>query len=697
MNRQNTFLISALVLTFLVLIPTLWNDWTNLDDPMYVLDNLLVKDLSRTGIKRMFTTLQVNGSYNPIVLLSWALDYSFVGLNPMLYHMTNLIIHLLVVVLVYYLGLQLTNHTLIAFGISLLFGIHPMHVESVAWITSRKELLYTLFYFAGLLAYFQYLKKDSKYPSWYNLVCCFIFYLLSLLSKGSAVTFPLILWMLDYFTKRKETYRLILEKIPFIVLSIGFTYFSIKAQREGEALQFRAFYSVIDSLSVGFYGYLTYLIKAFIPYHLSAIHPYPTPSGTPSPWYFAASAIPVLTIAIYGLYKIKTARKFVFGFGFFFITLIPVIQVLSFAVSVTADRFTYLPYFGIFYIMVTGVVRLSEKYPAYQKIIKIVVICFVGILSGTTFSYAQTFKNSETLWSRVIKYYPDYFVSYVNRSEYRINQGQLRAALEDCNLAITLKPDYYLAYYNRAFIYQRLGEQEKALQDYTKTIQLNNELFEAYQNRGILYVKLNRLKEALQDFNKSIKLKPDDPMAYLNRALLYERESDYHKALKDANTGLSINNAIERLYLIRAKSLLGLGYKNKAIKDYTKAISLNGSMVKPFMERGNLLLDLGYLTEARLDFTKSLELDRSQVNAYINLGIILMNQSLFEEALFQFNQAQNYAPDNALIYLNRGILYKLTGDYKEALKDLDKSIQLDSLNNLAIKQKDEVTKLLKIL
>ncbi|MDY8135849.1 tetratricopeptide repeat protein [Aquimarina sp. 2201CG5-10] len=697
MSKPYNFLVLVLAITFLVLLPTLRNDWTNLDDPAYILDNPIIQDLSWNGIQKMFTTLQVNGSYNPIVLISWAIDYSFVGLAPSLYHTTNLLLHLIVVALVFFLALRLSKNNWVAFGTALLFGIHPMHVESVAWVTSRKELLYTLFYIGGLIAYHFYLEKNTRYSKLYYLVLSFILFLLSLFSKGSAITFPLILWAFDYLSKRKDITRLLIEKIPFILLSVVFTYLSIKAQDEGNALLYREFYSVFDSLSVGFFGYLTYLIKVLIPYNLSGLHPYPTPSGTPVPWYFSVAAIPVLAIAIYCFYKIKTTRNLVFGFGFFFITLIPVIQVLSFAVSVTADRFTYLPYFGLFYLLSLGVFGLINHKPKLKTTVKIVSFVFIITFGVTTFSYAQTWKNSETVWSRVIKYYPEYFISYINRSEYRINNGQLDKALQDCNKAIRLKKDYFLAYYNRGYIYQKKGDITKAIQDYTLSIAYNDQSFQAYQNRGILYAQLNQLDKALNDFDVSIAIKPKDPYAYLNRAFLFEKKGKYTEAISDATQVISINNKINRAYLLRGSSYQVLGQTNNALQDYTSAIKLNPKMVKAYTQRGSIYFNQKKIPEATDDFQKAIQVDRHNVDGHINLGVILMNQSLYDKALFHFNQAHRYDSTNYLVYFNRGIVYKLMENYTDALKDIDKCLELQPGNKIANDQRVQILKLIQAL
>ncbi len=690
MSKQNGFFASVLVLSFLVLLPTLMNGWTNLDDPIYIIENPMIKKLSWESIQLMFTTLQVNGSYNPIVLLSWAVDYSILGLDPRIFHFTNLLIHLTVVGLVYYLSFKLSKNIKIAFLTSLLFSIHPMHMEAIAWVTARKDLLYTLFYILGLIMYFNY--QDPKYNTsrWKYFILCILFYILSLLSKGSALTFPVVLLAMDYLNKRKDLKLLILEKIPLFILSIVFTIISIKAQKMGEALQFREFYSIIDSLSVGFYGYLVYLIKLIIPYQLCSLHPYPTPSGNPVPWYFTASAIPVLLLVTFCITKIKKNRVLVFGFGFFFITLIPVIQVLSFAISVTADRFTYLPYFGLFFIFSSGLVWVFENKPKFKKATILFTIVFFTFLSIKTISYSKTWKNSETVWTRVIEYYPDYFVSYVNRSAFLIKDNRLEEALEDCKLALKLKPDYYLAYYNKGYIYDRWGDNEKALLNYSEAITNKDDFFQAYQNRGILNSNLNRFEDALLDFTTSISIQPKNPFAYLNRATLLKNNQKFNEAIIDANTAISINDTISNVYFVRAICYRETGQINKSIEDFNKVIFQGSSTVNTYKERGILFFNNGDYNSALKDFNSSIKLNDNESLVYIYRSQIFINQSRFEDALYDLSRAEKMDPNNILIYLIRSSIYKDRGDFKTALNEIEKGLMLYPEDVNLINEKENI-------
>ena len=691
MNKKNVLLSSVLVLTFLILSSTLQNGWTNLDDPIYILENPLIKDLSWSGVVNMFTTFQVNGSYNPLVLLSWSVDYFFSELNPTTFHATNLILHIIVTSLVFYLTLLLSKNKWIAFGTSLLFGIHPMHVEAVAWVTARKDLLYTLFYIASLIAYYFYLQQNAG-NKWRYFVLCFSFFVLSLFSKGSAITLPLILWAIDYLTKRKGLKEILLEKIPFLVLSILFTIIAIKAQDLGEALQFREFYSVFDSLSVGFYGYFDYLIKLIAPYKLSALHPYPTPSGTPVPWYFTVAAIPVLAIAGYCFYKIRKARTLVFGFGFFFITLIPVIQVLSFAVSVTADRFTYLPYFGLFFLMSSGVFLMVKKKPQFKNATLILSIIFLTFLSIITFRYSKTWKNSETVWNKVLKFYPDYFVAYVNRAAYRINVGNYDEALKDCNKAISLKPNYHLAFYNRGYIYQELGNIEEAIKNYSQTIILKDDTSQAYQNRGILYVNLEKFEEAYNDFNSALKANPKDPIAYLNRASLLKDLKEYTKVIDDASAVISLDSTLLQAYYLRGISYAKENQNNKAILDLTKAIEDKSLSANALKERGYIYLRLKKDDEAINDFEASLNLDNNQLDLYLDKSELHIKRFEYDKALFSLERAERIDSKNNKIYYLRNIVYQQKGDTLTALKELERGMINQPQDSLLAEEKKNILK-----
>ncbi|WP_299441807.1 tetratricopeptide repeat protein [uncultured Aquimarina sp.] len=675
-KKSYIWLSACLIITFLFLSPNLANDFLNWDDPAYVIHNPLIKDLSVQGIKNIFTTKEVVSTYAPVVLLSWSIDYAISGLHPFTFHLINMILHLIVVILVFYLAFILSKRVEVAFITAVLFGIHPMHVETVSWISARKDILYTLFFIGGLIIYYFYTEKSAKYPKWYYFIGCLLVYLLSLLSKGTAVIFPLILFLFDYLKNRKDIKLLVLEKLPFLILSGIFLFVAIDAQASGGAMEDRNFVSFWDSLFVGFYGYLTYLVKSIIPFHLSPYHPYPYNLGENIPWYFYASAIPVLALFMYTVVKVKTYRILAFGITFFFITLIPVIQVLPFGSAVTADRYTYLPYFGLFFILGIGFVSLVEKQANWKKGIKLISLGLLLVLGVITFQYSKVFKNTETLWIHVIDKYPENFLAYMNITNHKISQKKFDEALIYANKAITLKPESYALYYNRGFVNEVMKKNELAIKDYSKSINMYPKYYSAYTNRGILYFKDKQYNRAIQDFDSSIVIEPKNPQGYFNRAMVFQKTAQYEKALQDINSLISLNYNLPKSLLSRGKTLVNLGRKDEALIDFTKAIELNPEYIEAYLNRGNLYIEKGKFNAALKDFGSILKLDSGYVDAYINQGLILMNLARYKEALESFNKSQKLAPNNHLIYYNRGILYQISGNTDAALSDFDECMRI---------------------
>ena len=685
-QKKHFYLLASLLVTILFLSPNLLNGFLNWDDTAYVINNDLIKELSFNGIKNIFTTPEVVSTYAPLTLLSWAIDYSIAGLNPTVFHFVNLLLHLVVVGLVFYLVKLLSKNEIVAFITALLFGIHPMHVEVVGWISARKDLLYTIFFLGSLIAYYFYAYKGSKYPKYYYYIACLLFFVLSLLSKGTAVILPAVLFLFDYLKARKLNIKLLLEKLPFLLLSVVFVVLSIQMQEKGGAMEDRQFTTLLDSLSVGFYGYFTYLIKVILPFNLSVYHPYPNQLGQSNPWFYYASAIPILALFTWLLTKFKKNRSLVFGFGIFFITLIPVIQVLPFGTAVTADRYTYLPYVGLFYLIGLGTVWLYNYSNKFKKVIVFSLSVYILLLGILSFQYSKTFKNGETLWSNVINHYPNDFLGYMNRAEYRISKKQYVKAIQDSDKAIAINSNYHPLYYNRSFAYNGIGEKQLSIIDLTQVIKMSPNFTSAYLNRGILYGEQGKVSLAISDFTKVIQLDPSNHLGFYNRALYYKKVKRFSEALADVTSAIQLNE-FSPSYFLRGELHLIKNDVNNAFKDFSRVLTIDPSMASAHTQRGNLWLDKGNFKEALKDYNKAVLLDKSQTDAYINLGIIYMNLEKYHHAGLNFELAKKISPNNYLIYYNKGLLYQHTNNYTEALKEFDRCIELQPNFPPAIKNK----------
>jgi len=340
-------LIAILFITYLSFSPSIKAGFINWDDNEYVTENPDIRSLSFDNIKKISSSFYV-GCYLPITMLSYSIEYHYYKLDPHIYHSVNLILHLINCLLVYWLFILLCRNKFIAFAVALLFGIHPLHVESVAWISERKDLLYSLFFILSLIFYIYYReseKRDRKILKYYFL--SIISFLLSLFSKPMAVSLPIILLLIDYLFHTPIKAKIFTEKISFFLLSLIFGIVAILGQQTAGATSSKSTFALADNILIACHGIILYLYKLIIPINLSAIYPYPKSVMS------SCILSPFILLIIFGgvIYSLKYTRKILFGFLFFLITILPVLKLVPIGYAMIADRYTYIPYLGIFYII----------------------------------------------------------------------------------------------------------------------------------------------------------------------------------------------------------------------------------------------------------------------------------------------------------------------------------------------------------
>ena len=666
----------VLVITCLSLSPNLKSDFLNWDDPVYVVNNDLIKDTSLKGVAQMFTTNEVIGTYSPLVLWSWSIDYKLSELNPLTFHGFNIWYHLLVVVLVFYLALLLTKRIEVAFIAALLFGIHPMHVETVAWISARKDILYAMFFFGALIAYHYYVENLQKPKKWYWYGLCLIVYVLSLFSKGTAVIAPLVLCLIDFLKQRKDLKHLLLEKLPFFLLSIVFVWIAIQGQATEGAFDNTIHTNKVNAIAVGFYGYFVYLLKSVIPFSLSGYHPYPPLIGEQLPWYFYVAATPVIALFIWTLLKAKKERIVAFGILFFFIALIPVIQVLPFGTAVIAERYTYVPYFGLFLLFGIWIVKALDHFQRFKIPIWGLTIVYLLGLGIVSFQYSKDYHNSETFWSSIMAIYSEDHLAYLNRGNYRMTQKRYSEALQDFNRAIHLDSDNYLALYNRGMVYNVMNEPVKAIKDYSDSSVLHPEFASNYLNRGIIFSNIKNYNQAIRDFDKVLSLEPENYKALYNRALAFKSKGMYYQAINDLSKIIELEKIEPVARITRGEILVILGKDDHAKNEFTKVLALDPKATRAYVQRGLLHVKSKAFHLAKKDFEQALRLDNSVIEAHINLGVIMMNAKNYKEAITYFNTAKTLNPKNHIIYYNSGLLQLLLKNYDLAIQEFNNCLKL---------------------
>jgi tetratricopeptide (TPR) repeat protein len=573
------------LITLIVYIPSLMNGITNWDDPALVMDNPALQDQSAKGLTSLLIK-PAGGNFHPLTMLSYAVNYAISGTQPFSYHLFNLLFHLLNTWLVFQLILLLAKGKWeVAAIAALLFGIHPMHVESVAWIAERKDVLYTSFFLLSLIQYLRY-SENGKRAAYLLSIGLF---LLSLLSKPAAIILPLILVLIDYFQAKDLINRkLLIEKIPFFALSILFGILTVLVQKASGAVGEESPFSFLQRIMFASYSLISYFVKFFIPFQLSAFHPYPfiTESGPPVIHQLAPLGIAAIGGGIW--YFFRENRTVLFGLGFFLAGLILVLQLFSFGNAIMADRYTYVPYIGLGFLLGCAYLWVKENSrPDIRRITPIfTALLIAGSIAFAYISYRQigTWKNSETLWTNVLQHYPNARTAHYNRGLHFDKTGKLDKAIRDYSNAILLKEDYYEALQNRGRSYRLSKQYENALSDFSKAIESDSTRVIAFLNRGNTFGDLERYEESWADFDKVIRLDPTNANGYFGRGFSNFRLNRLQEAIQDFSRAVELNPNMADGYYNRSVTYGNLGDKSRALQDALKAQSLGKPITEEYLQ-----------------------------------------------------------------------------------------------------------------
>jgi len=542
------------VITALCLFPLLRNGFTNWDDEYYVVNNSLLRGPDWIGI----FTRPVVSNYHPLTVLSLAANFAISGKDPRSYLILNLLLHLLNVVLVFVFIYSISHRqTLVAFFTALIFGIHPMHVESVAWISERKDLLYTLFYLLALIQYWQFLQSRKPLHLW----LCFLLFVFSLLSKPAAIVLPLVLFLMDYWQQRSITRQVVLEKIPFVLVAALFAIITLKLQSV-TAMTSLDLYPFWVRLFFASYAVMVYFLWFFVPYPLSAFHPFPEPGHLGLVIYLAPLFLAALLFVIW---QFRKNRLVVFGLMFFLVNILLVLQLIPIGMTIVSERYTYVPYIGLAFLFT----MLASEYLKEKRLVPAIAgaVVIFSLFGFLTFNRTQVWKDSDSLWSDVINHYPDASLPRGERAQSNYSKATMideaaaaqlfERIIEDCTVVINKETDASNSngkkggtsmYKMRSVAYNSLKQYEKALADIEAWLAINPEDSEALYQRGTLLVNhYKKYSEALADFNRAIQINPQGKY-YLNRSICHYNLGDLAKARTDAEMASQKGVAIPENY-----------------------------------------------------------------------------------------------------------------------------------------------------
>ena len=639
-------------ITFAVYIASLRNGFiAEWDDGEYVLNNPFIRSINLAFLRWAFFDFH-SSNWHPLTWISHAIDYAVWGVNPLGHHLTSIIIHAVNTFLVAVLVMRLQEiatgtrpggpealvlderRKLITAGVAaLLFGLHPVHVESVAWIAERKDLLCALFFLLSIAGYVEYVTAIDNKSIGQDVRARFVtkeylitlgFFILALMSKPMAVSLPVVLLILDWYPFRrlrsvKSALTLLVEKLPFIMFSLISSALTILAQRSWGALVGIQMLPLSSRLLIAAQALLMYLWKMAVPRDLVPYYPYPKDISLISLDFLLAIAL-VIGLTVFCIIVAKRHKLGLAAWGYYVVTLLPVLGIMQVGSQSMADRYTYLPSLAPFLIVAAVTSWGYEKAMNLNRSRSMVMALFLSAgavvfagLSLLSIQQMHFWRDGLSLWSYVIEKEPDKAsIAYTNLGSAYQKTGQLDKAMENYDKAIALDPNDYLAYTNRGVIFDKMGEFDRALESYGKAVISNPGDYKAYFNRGLLYYKMDRITDAIEDFEMALGLNMLDPptvaWAHNNLGILYGKAGMYDRSIAEFNIAIAIDPNNPITFNNRGFAYASKGQDRKAIEDFSQAIILDPNYASVYFQRGDAYLRAGNKELAISDFQKGCDL-----------------------------------------------------------------------------------------
>jgi protein O-mannosyl-transferase len=533
-----------ILITVLIYRPSLKGEFLSYDDTDNVVNNPLVKNLSLQNLPKFFTGEKLY-MYTPLTFISYSIDFKIGGMDPRQFRTTNLILHIINALLLFWLVFLLVRRQLPALFTALLFAITPVNPDTVAWISARSNLLATLFILLSCIFWLKYQSNSSGI----RYLASFIFFALALLSKPSFVLLPFVLLILDRLSGRKFITRVWLEKIPFLLIALLAGCLTIWFRGDAGSMQTSVTYSAIDRIFLFTGSLASYFIRSVVPVSLSEIYAYPLKTSGFLPVIFYLSPL-LLLLLLFLLIRRKNISPMIPAGVLFFLLMILPTQVTLLEDGFMANRYAYLPMAGLFLSAVMILDFIIMKYPVYQR--GIVSLCIVPLVIFSVYAGFRALNWTTTfrVFDHALSVSPDSPFSLNNRGLAKYYRDDPAGALVDYDDAIRLNPSYSGCFYNRGIVHYDIREYDMALSDYSAAIRLNPKFPSAYDARGILYMDvMHNDSLALSDYNRAIELKPDFAQAYYNRGLLFLRNRNLDAACADFH-------AVQRLGFPQADEMI---------------------------------------------------------------------------------------------------------------------------------------------
>ncbi len=605
------------------------HEFINYDDGIYVTENPHVQSgLTLESIKWAFTTGHA-ANWHPITWLSHMLDCELYGLNPMGHHWTSLQIHLINSILLFLVLKMMTGALWRSGFVAALFALHPLHVESVAWVAERKDVLSTFFWILSMWAYIRYVRKPDK-RSYFLLI---FFFILGLMAKPMLVTLPFVLLLLDFWplsrfqssTKGRYDFSyktiagLVWEKLPLFLLTTVSILVTFFVQQEGGAVKSLEAFPLTLRFANALFAYVSYLGKTIWPQNLALIYPYPSISIF---WQIILSLPLLICISVLFL---KLARGFPYlatGWLWYLGTLIPVIGLVQIGYQSMADRYTYIPLIGIFIIFSWGAQDIFSRSQNKRIILALIAGLTIALFMICTWFQARLWQNSAVLLKHTINITHNNSMAHYVFGLALEQQGKLDEAVLQYNEALYIKPEFARAHNVLGAAFLRDGKLREAIYHFNEAVDIDSDYAKAHNNLAIALLTKGKFEEAVFHYKEALKINPKDEYARKNLANFLSNQGRIDEALEHYNKALAINSedfdAHYKVGYILAKQRKA----NEAMSHFAEVIRINPSYAQAYNEIGIILAQKGKLQKSKEFFLKAIQIKSDYKEARKNLLIL---------------------------------------------------------------------------
>jgi tetratricopeptide (TPR) repeat protein len=611
---------------------TLHNDFVGYDDPEYVTGNSHV----RQGLQNALWAFQSidAGNWHPLTWISHMLDCQIFGLKPSGHHFTSMLIHACTSVLLFIFLRRSTSAIWPSAAAAALFGLHPLRVESVAWVAERKDVLSAFFWMAALWTYSNYARADEHSASgggqsrrkWY--LATLVLFVMGIMSKPMVVTFPIVLLLLDYWPFQRLgsnaqpvnvrlNRRILLEKVPFVLLAVAaaITTFVVQS-KAGAVVSDSSLTAQLGNVPV---SYCRYLTKWFWPSNLAVF--YPRESWT---ILTVTGAVLVLVAISTALWFQRNARPWLLvGWLWFLVVLGPVIGLVQAGEQAMADRYSYLPSIGIVFILAWGWKDLTRRWPVLRSLSAAIAMVAIVLCSMLTMRQIHFWKDTTSLFEHAIRVTENNYLAHNNLGVVMDHAGRLAEARVEFETAIKEKPNYAEGHNNLGLTLAKLGSEAEALQHYQQAIRLKPGYADPHNNLALLLEHRGDLAEAIEQYLTAIRLRPDYADVHYNLGIAFARARRFDEAIAQFGEVVKYRPDSADAHNNMGVALDQKGDIAAAVREYMAALSLNPKYTRAHFNLGVALARLGRLDDAIAEFEQAIRLEPNYVEARKNLDSLL--------------------------------------------------------------------------